>query len=302
MSRNRICPHCRRAVPAGQTCECRKASERKRKAAHDATRPKAGERGYDADWRAVRKQYLDEHPQCSHDGCTSAATEVDHIHSVAERPDLRLRWSNLRGYCRHHHSQRTARDQSFGMSADARARTWPADVKPSAIPLTIVCGAPGSGKSSYVQQHAGPHDIIIDLDVIKAELAGARIYSAEPRWTGPALEERNRMLRSLVTATAPRAWFIVSAPEPVEQRWWQARLGGEVHVMSTDEAECIARINADHRRIGHRDRMVERCREWFARSRGEVRGFQPLPATAPPLARKLFQELEISDDSKPFFG
>jgi 5-methylcytosine-specific restriction protein A len=188
------------------------------------------------------------------------------------------------------------------MSAEARARTWPADLKPSAIPLTIVCGAPGSGKSTYVHQHAGPHDIIIDLDVIKAELAGTRIYSAETRWTGPALEERNRMLRSLVTATAPHAWFIVSAPEPAEQRWWQARLGGDVHVMDTPEAECIARINADHRRIGHRDRMVERCGDWFAKARGEVRGFQPLPSTARPLPTKHFAELEISNDTKPYFG
>lgn len=303
MSRNRICPNCRRAVLAGQVCECRKTSERKRKAAIDASRPKAGERGYDADWRAVRRQYLAAHPDCQHDGCTAPASEVDHVHSVAERPDLRLSWSNLRGYCKHHHSQRTARDQSFGMSAEARARTWPVDLMPSAIPLTIVCGAPGSGKSTYAQKCADPADIIIDMDVIKANLAGSSIYSAEARWTGPALEERNRLLRDLATATAPHAWFIVSAPEPAEQAWWQRQLGGTVHVMPTDEATCIARINADHRRIGHRERMIERCREWFAKARGEIRAFTPPRPTAPPLATKLFRELGIStDDSKPFFG
>lgn len=303
MSRNRICANCRKAVPAGQICQCRKISERKRKAAHDATRPKAGERGYDADWRAVRRQYLAAHPQCSHEGCTAPASEVDHIQSVTARPDLRLSWSNLRGLCKHHHSQRTARDQSFGMSAEARARTWPIDLQPSAIPLTIVCGAPGSGKSTYAQKCAHPGDIVIDMDVIKADLAGTAIYSAEPRWTGPALEERNRLLRSLATATAPRAWFIVSAPEPAERDWWQRQLGGTVHVMDTDEATCIARINADHRRIGHRDRMTRRVGEWFAKARGEVRAFEPPAGTAPPQARTLFRELEISDhDSPPFFG
>lgn len=287
-------------------CECRKASERKRKAAHDATRPKSGERGYDADWRAVRRQYLNAHPTCQHEGCTAAAVEVDHIQSVTARPDLRLSWSNLRGFCKHHHSQRTARDQSFGMTAEARARTWPVDLQPSSIPLTIVCGAPGSGKSRYVTEQAGPHDIVIDMDVIKAGLASTAIYSAEARWTGPALEERNRLLRSLATATAPHAWFIVSAPEPAEQSWWQRQLGGTVHVMPTDEAECIRRINTDHRRIGHRDRMVERCREWFAKARGEVRGFTPEPVTAAPLPTKLFPELGISnggsESDKPFFG
>lgn len=307
MARARICSSCRRAVPAGQTCECRKTAERKRKAALDAARPKSGERGYDADWRAVRRQYLAAHPDCQHEGCTAPATEVDHIQSVASRPDLRLHWSNLRGFCKHHHSQRTARDQSFGMSAEARARTWPADLKPSAIPLTIVCGAPGSGKSHHVREHAGPHDIVIDLDAIKAELAGCAIYSAEPRWTGPALEERNRMLRSLAVAVqemdSNHAWFIVSAPEPAERDWWQRELGGTVHVMDTDEAMCVARINADHRRIGHRERMTARAAEWFAKARGEVQTFQPPARTAPSQATFHSGLLEISsDDAKPYFG
>ncbi|WP_242221197.1 hypothetical protein [Shinella zoogloeoides] len=141
------------------------------------------------------------------------------------------------------------------------------------------------------------------MDVIKAELSGSSLYSAEPRWTGPALEERNRMLRSLATSSEPHAWFIVSAPEPAERDWWQRELGGTVHVMDTDEATCVTRINADHRRIGHRDRMVERCREWFAKARGEVGGFRPPEPTARPLTKQLFQELEIStDDDRPFFG
>ncbi len=300
MSRARLCGNCRRVIPAGRRCQCREA---KRKAAIDKARPSSGERGYDADWRAVRRQYLAAHPMCQHEGCTAHATEVDHIETVAARPDLRLSWSNLRGFCKSHHSQRTARDQSFKMSVEARARTWPTDLRPSAIPLTIVCGAPGSGKSAYVNEHAGPHDIIIDMDVIKAELAQVSIYSAEPRWTGPALERRNAMLRSLHTATAPHAWFIVSAPEPAEQTWWRQQLLGTVHVMDTDEATCIARITSDHRRIGHRERMIDRCREWFAKARGEVGGFQPPGRTAHPLTTKKKQKLRISDhDDAPFFG
>lgn len=304
MARARLCSRCRRVIPAGQRCQC---GEAKRKAEYDRRRPSAGERGYDADWRAVRRQYLAAHPGCQHEGCTAAAVEVDHIQSVAERPDLRLHWSNLRGFCKHHHSQRTARDQSFGMSAEARARTWPADLKASAIPLTIVCGAPGSGKSHWVRERKGCADVVIDLDEIKAELAGTSIYSAEPRWTGPALEERNRMLRGLAHVSpnsgATSAWFIVSAPEPAERQWWQRQLGGTVHVMPTDEAMCVSRINADHRRIGHRERMTARVAEWFAKARGEIGGSFAPPRTAPPLPRQFSAELEISpNDQTPYFG
>lgn len=93
--RSRLCSRCRRVIPSGQRCNC---VEAKRKAEYDKRRPSAGERGYDADWRAVRRQYLAAHPDCSHPGCTAAATEVDHIQSVKDRPDLRLHWSNLRPF------------------------------------------------------------------------------------------------------------------------------------------------------------------------------------------------------------
>lgn len=77
----------------------------------DANRPTAAARGYDAAWRRVRKDFLAAHPGCCAAGCSQPATEVDHVQSIAERPDLRLSWSNLRGFCKPHHSQRTGRDQ-----------------------------------------------------------------------------------------------------------------------------------------------------------------------------------------------
>lgn len=97
------------------------AREAARQAAIDAARPSSGERGYDADWRAVRRQYLAVHPMCVGYGqragnCGKGATEVDHVVSVAQAPELRLRWSNLRAYCKPCHSARTASEQSFSRS------------------------------------------------------------------------------------------------------------------------------------------------------------------------------------------
>lgn len=40
--------------------------------------------------------------------------------------------------------------------------------------LTIVTGAPGSGKTTYVQRHAKPGDIIIDFDLM-AEAFGSPV-------------------------------------------------------------------------------------------------------------------------------
>lgn len=87
-------------------------AERDRKAAFDRTRGSAAERGYDKDWFRLRHHFLKANPVCCC-GCGQPATEVDHIKSVHERPDLRLVWSNLRAMAKACHSQRTARDQGF---------------------------------------------------------------------------------------------------------------------------------------------------------------------------------------------
>jgi 5-methylcytosine-specific restriction enzyme A len=89
-------------------------NEKARKADFDKSRPSARERGYDKDWYRFRHTFLKAFPICSHPGCCDRATEVDHIKSVRERPDLRLSAFNCRSFCKPHHSKRTASDQGFG--------------------------------------------------------------------------------------------------------------------------------------------------------------------------------------------
>lgn len=81
--------------------------------AQDARRPSAAQRGYDGRWQAFRAEYLRTHPTCCAPGCTATATEVDHITPI-RAGGARLDPANVRAMCKRHHSQRTARDQSFG--------------------------------------------------------------------------------------------------------------------------------------------------------------------------------------------
>lgn len=104
----RLCG-CGRIVPGGQTCECR-AVKRK---ADDQRRGTSAQRGYDAAWKRCRRLFLEAYPLCSTPGCGKGATDVDHRLTIAERPDLRLSWSNLRPFCHACHSRRTAKDQGF---------------------------------------------------------------------------------------------------------------------------------------------------------------------------------------------
>jgi 5-methylcytosine-specific restriction protein A len=98
----RHCPHHHRLFTGSRCPDC----EREGKARADARRPNSGERGYDAEWRKARADFLDAHPTCSH--CDAPATVVDHV--VAHKGDKTLFWdrSNWQPLCKRCHDHKTA--------------------------------------------------------------------------------------------------------------------------------------------------------------------------------------------------
>lgn len=136
----------------------------------------------------------------------------------------------------------------------------------SAVPLTIVCGAPAAGKTEYVRQKAQRGDKVIDLDDIIADLAGSATRTAEAkrRHLCQALIERNRRL-ALLTSGAP-AWFVVGAAAGWERRRWADGLGAQsVVLIDTPLRTCIARIRRDPLRAPIADELEEAAHGWFAR-------------------------------------
>jgi 5-methylcytosine-specific restriction protein A len=145
----------------------------------------------------------------------------------------------------------------------------PRGLMPSRVPLTIVCGPPCAGKTRFCDQYAGPGDLIIDLDLIAAELANASPHAwSRVAWLTPAIERRNALLKSLSdgTCAAPRAWFIVGAPEPAERDWWARLLRPErVVVIATDLDTCLDRLFADPEREATRANAVNGIHGWWQR-------------------------------------
>jgi|SRR5581483_1078129 len=85
---------------------CSELVEKGRCAKHrqelDADRGTTVQRGYDAAWKRIRAAKLARDPFCEiRTNCDGAiATEVDHREPIAQRPDLRLEWSNLQSSCK----------------------------------------------------------------------------------------------------------------------------------------------------------------------------------------------------------
>lgn len=194
--------------------------------------------------------------------CNEKAAIIDHI--KPHRGDQTLFWdkTNWQALCSHHHSSTKQRLERRSFND---VTTQPFLRRPR-IPVTIVCGPAGSGKSTYVRNHAGPNDIIIDFDEIRAKLSGRGVHDQDDRWTDATLQERNRILRSLADDRMHHhAWFIVGAPTHEERALWQRKLNADVVLLDTPLEVCIQRINDDPTRVKHRLEMHGYARSWWQR-------------------------------------
>jgi hypothetical protein len=175
---------------------------------------------------------------CLEKGTTREAKIVDH--KVALALGGSDEDENTQNLCHECNDIKTAYE-----SASSEAASFHPDwLEPSAVPLTIVCGPPCSGKTTYIREHAKPDDIVIDLDTIMMTLDPNYRH-----WTNGlydsllfrAVRVRNALLGSLERRTTGRAWFIVSAPAEAERKWWQSKLGGEVVLLHPGVEECKRR-------------------------------------------------------------
>ncbi len=88
-------------------------TQRERSAENDTRRGTSTQRGYDWNWRKLRKMVLARNPMCQQQGCLLPATDVDHIIPIRKGGDNSS--DNLQALCHACHSRKTAlEDGGFG--------------------------------------------------------------------------------------------------------------------------------------------------------------------------------------------
>lgn len=193
----------------------------------------------DPRWRSASKAFLHAHPRCicpQHRDLPDAprSTVVDHI--TPHKGDVSLFWdaANWQALAKPCHDSWKRRIEKRGEVVEVKGSQWfPTDVPRPAIPVTLVCGPPGAGKTTWVRQQAQPNDIVLDLDVI-AERTENRFH---------ALMRRNKMVRGLASAQSGEAWVVVCAPLATERIAWRTLLHAHrTVVLTTPLAICLRQM------------------------------------------------------------
>lgn len=126
--------------------------------------------------------------------------------------------------------------------------------------LHIVTGAPCSGKSTYVREHAAPDDVRIDFDAMATALGSSTPHGSKGRVRGATFAARKAAIYWLLANDAPNAdsWIIHSSPADWQKAAY-ADAGAEFIEMDADLETCLAGAEADGRPEGEADKI----RAWF---------------------------------------
>jgi shikimate kinase len=140
------------------------------------------------------------------------------------------------------------------------------------VKVIMVIGAPGSGKSTFVEKTREPGDLVIDLDGIQSELSGKPLYLNHGHEVlERAIQERNRRIEALQCEFQPgkTLWFVISGSITYDRMTWRRILSpSKTYVMQCTLTECIQRIQ--NRKSETDAEQIQAAERWF-------KNYEPFP-------------------------
>lgn len=122
-------------------------------------------------------------------------------------------------------------------------------------PVTVVCGPPGAGKSTYVKDRMKWGDLVLDLDELYRALSGLPQHDHPDCLVPFALAARDAIINKLAEPSDVRhAWIIMGGAKRAERNEVRETLKAEIIILEVPTEECLRRIMQDPTR---RD-----CRLW----------------------------------------
>lgn len=145
-----------------------------------------------------------EHSLCASQGHLILGEVVDHI--LPHKQDQRLMWdlNNYQTLCATCHNRKTGSEGGIVYVKTPAHRT-------------VVTGVPGSGKTTWVRQHARPGDIVFDLDAIANTVSMLPAFPRPPHVADACLAMRDGLIEWLMRDTLSTVFMIVTDTREAQQ-------------------------------------------------------------------------------------
>lgn len=132
--------------------------------------------------------------------------------------------------------------------------------------VTLVCGPPCGGKSTYVVEHAAPGDLVLCVDTL-AQVEGSLVSHNHTGSHYGRAEKRFLALCAEVRATAEvTAWVVRCAPEPHMRRDLTKQVGATRSIVLLPNIQ-VAAARALERDPGSYQATWTAIRSWYQRFR-----------------------------------
>lgn len=206
-----------------------------------------------ARWRKLRMMQLRRYPICAQ--CGGAANTVDHKIPIEQGGDV-WDFKNLQTLCFECHQLKRAKEAHM----TAKGQTYN-DISQ----ITLICGPPGAGKTSYVKERARHGDLILDLDRIFVALSGLPKYDKPTNLFHYAMTAYDSIVMALSreSESYQHSWVITSAARKKKRQQLQSLLNAKMVMLDVDPAECLRRISKDPNRSARLEFWKDIVKNWW---------------------------------------
>lgn len=205
-------------------------------------------------WQKFRQWFKARHPLCidpfyfhARDGVLVPMQAIHHIRPVEANPELALSENNCAAICTACHNRIEAMERAGKSTESMFVRGK----------VTIVCGPPGSGKSTYVRERKAASDIVIDVDALMCALTGLPSHQRTDTALPFVLAAKEELFRLIERdgARGCNVWVTTLLPEANEREALKRRLNADVVVLDVPAEQCMRQIWNDPTR-------TTRAHEW----------------------------------------
>lgn len=129
----------------------------------------------------------------------------------------------------------------------------------------IVYGPPLAGKSTYVQEHKGRHDLVVEIDRLFAAVTILPAYDKPDLLLGNVMGLYRLLLDQVRTRYGKwhSAWVITGGADRYQRERLAEDLGAELIFCEVSREECLRRLALDEDRRYRQDEWRGYIERWF---------------------------------------